>query len=137
MAALPKMAAISISDSVSSLELNTGNLCVKIDSSIIPADQTSMAKGRYRISTLFLSSGHLLANITATRTDSLIRTFEQDFWRTEPPRTRAIRLDRRPLVILQEAHSALTEFASLPRIIHALLDRRRIIRLAPIALKRL
>ena len=43
MAFRPKIAVISINASISSLELKTGNLWVKSESNMIPADQTSTA----------------------------------------------------------------------------------------------
>ena len=58
-----------------------------------------------------------------SRTDRLIGAFEEDFGGSEPSRTRTIRLDRRPLVVLGETDPAFAKPGALPGIVKRLLDR--------------
>lgn len=109
------MAAISMSASTSSFELNTGNLWVRMDSSMMPADQTSIAGNRQRT----------LADPRErfSRTNGLVRAFQEDFGCSEPSRPGTIRLDRRPLVVLGKADPAFAKPGALPSIVERLLNR--------------
>lgn len=121
----PKMAAISSNASVSSLELNTGNLCVRMERRMTPADHMSMAEW----------SAESSYTVCSTLTDSLIRTFEQDFWRSETSCSRSIRLDCRSLVVVAEPNLAFPSLRPLPSVIYCLFDRAGIIRLGPRAMQ--
>lgn len=54
----PNTAASSIKASISSFELNTGNLCVRIDRSITPADQMSIAEPDQQIPRILEESAY-------------------------------------------------------------------------------
>lgn len=69
---LPKMAAISTSASVSSLELKKGKRLVRKQSRMMPADQMSRAAGD--VSILMTKDA-----TNGSRTNGLIGAFEQDF----------------------------------------------------------
>lgn len=126
MAARPKIAAISIKASISSFELNTGNLCVKMDKSITPADQTSIAVVDQPWFSEYMGARN-------THTDSLVGAFEQYFGCAEPPRARSVGLDCRSLVLLRETNTALAQLASFAGVIDCLFDGGCIIRLGPVS----
>lgn len=103
-----------MSASISSDELKTGNLWVRIERSMIPADHTSIAEWH-----------ELRMNPLAfPPTDSLVWAFEQNFRCSEPPCTRSVRLNRWPFVILQKPNTTFAQLRPFACIVYRLLDNR-------------
>lgn len=80
---------------------------------MMPADQTSIAV------TISTAADYEALDL---RTNSLIRTFEQDLGSAEASSTSSIGLDCRPLIILQEPDPAFAHLRTFTSVVHSLLD---------------